>query len=380
MKKDTKQLKRIIRAKKLVSGWFIAIVIVLVLTGGVAAVGTYHTQTNPPIEQQEVVVAAWSEETTLGHQARVTQPNPVFEQGQTLLNRPVYFSQVSPILEARHGYSYAASDGGNLTVETSVIVRLRSVDSEGNVYWQRSDVVDHARVEGLAPGETATTRTALDVGDVVDELERTEASLGSTLGTTEIRVVFETSVGGTVNGDTVRTNHVESILVEPGRGSFSVEADEGVQQLHERTEVFESEGVHGPLRMYGPVGVLLLSMVGMVGLFRLNQTGRLTPTAEELSLLEHSERDGAEDWISTVSVPEEALATVAIPVESFRDLVDIAIDTNERVLEDENRDGFYVLDEAVHYVYVPQAVDAATDSNESPESPVSTDEDTDESK
>ncbi|WP_143420414.1 DUF5305 domain-containing protein [Halorubrum vacuolatum] len=359
------------------SSWLIAVVIVLLLLSGAAVAATYHTHTNPPIERDEVVIAAWSEETRLSHQARVTEPNLVFEQGQTLPNRAVYFSRVSPILEAQHDYSYVASDEGNLTVETDVTVRLRSVDSGGNVYWQRSDIVDHSRVEGLAPGETATTRTDLNVSEVVEELDRTEESLGATLGTTEIRVLFDTSVVGTVNGEPVRTNHVESILVEPSSGSFTVQADGGVRELHERTEIIESEGVHGPVRTYGPVGLLFVSMAGMVSLFGLDRTGRLTPTADELDMLDGSERDGVEDWISTVSIPAEALATTPIPVESLKDLVDIAIDTNQRVLEDEDREGFYVLDETVHYVYSPEKMKDPIDfdhASEEMETPVDFDE------
>ena len=375
MKRNTKQRERIIRAKQLVSGWLIAIVILLVLTSGAAAAAAYQTHTTPPVERDEVVVAAWSEETTLGHQARVTEANLVFERNQTLLNRPVYFSRISPILEGRHDYSYAASDEGSMAVETTVHVRLRSVDSEGNVYWQRSDVIDRSRVEGLAPGETATTTTALNVSDVVGELERTEASLGATLGTTEIRMIFETSASGTVNGEDVRTQHVDSILLEPSSGSFSVQADDTVGERYERTETVESEGTHGPLRMYGPFGILFASMAGMVGLLGLNRAGRLTPTEDDLNAIGTSERDEAADWISTVSVPDEALETVAIPVDSLADLVDIAIDTNERVLEDDERKRFYVLDGAVHYVYPSgKETDAADPDPSSEPSDASADE------
>lgn len=369
MKKDTKRIKRIIRAKQLVSSWLIAIVIVLVLTSSVAAAAAYHTHTNPPIEREEVIVAAWSEETTLSHQARVTEPNLVFEQDQTLLNRPVYFSRVSPILEGQQDYSYAASDDGNLTVETVVRVRLRSVSPEGNVYWQRSDAIDRSRVEGLAPGEIATTTTALNVTDVVNTLEQIEASLGATLGATEIRVVFDTSVSGTVNGENVQTQHADSILVEPSSGSFTVQADEGVQERYERTETVESKATHGPLLRYGLFGVLFVSLASMTGLVGLNRTGRLTPSKDDLSIIGTSERDEAQDWISTVSVPDEALETIVIPVDSLSDLVDIAIDTNERVLKDDDRKAFYVLDNTIHYVYLPVERTDTTDADPSSESP-----------
>ena len=132
-----------------------------------------------------------------------------------------------------------------------------------------------------------------------------------------------------------------SILVEPSSGSFSVQADEGVQERYERTETVDSEGTHGPLLRYGSFGVLFTSIAGMIGLLGLNRTGRLTPTEDDLNTIDTSERDEAEDWISTVSVPSEALETIAIPVDSLGDLVDIAIDTNERVLEDDDRKGFY---------------------------------------
>ncbi|MDY6780441.1 MAG: DUF5305 family protein, partial [Halobacteria archaeon] len=56
------------------------------------------------------------------------------------------------------------------------------------------------------------------------------------------------------------------------------------------------------------------------------------------------------EWISEGSVPEEADASVRM--ESLEDLVDVAIDSNRRVIHDADEGVYAVIDDATSYYYV----------------------------
>lgn len=64
-------------------------------------------------------------------------------------------------------------------------------------------------------------------------------------------------------------------------------------------------------------------------------------------------REQFDDWITRARVPASARADPLVPVDSLDGLVDVAIDTDARVVEDRGRDEFVVLGDAVTYVYRP---------------------------
>lgn len=346
---------RVIRIKKFLSSWLPAIVVALLLLGSIGIAVAYQTQTTPPVERTEETVSSWEETTRVSHQARVEQPNLVFEQNQTLQDRPVYYTRLSPRLEVIHEYSYTATDGGELTVDTDATLLMRALDADDNVYWQRTEPLA-TTTETVAPGETATLSVEINVTAVAEEIERTEASLGASIGTTELGVSFERSVGGEVNGEPVASAHRDAIAVDPGDNTFSIDGTDGSQQRHDQTATVETVGTHGTLRSYGPYVVLFLSLLGVAGMLAGRYTGHITPTEQELATLEHQrERAEFDDWTSRAAVPADAVKTDAMTVETLEDLVDIAIDTDERVLEDTRGTGFYVLGTNANYMYSPTA-------------------------
>lgn len=344
---------RAVRIKKFLSSRLPAIVVALLLLGSIGVAVAYQAQTTPPVERTEETVSSWEETTRVGHQAQVEQPNLVFEQNQTLQDRPVYYTRLSPRLEAIHEYSYTATGGGELTVDTDATLLLRSVDADDNVYWQRTEPLA-TTTETVAPGETATLSVEINVTAVAEEIERTEASLGASIGTAELGVSFETSIAGEVNGAPVASAYRDAIAVDPGDNTFSVNGTDGSQQRHDRTATVETVGTHGTLRSYGPYAIVFLSLLGVAGMLAGRYTGHITPTERELATLEHQqERAEFDDWTSRVAVPASAVETDAMTVETLEDLVDIAIDTDERVLEDTSGIGFYVLGTNAHYTYSP---------------------------
>ncbi|MDY6765217.1 MAG: DUF5305 family protein [Halobacteria archaeon] len=59
------------------------------------------------------------------------------------------------------------------------------------------------------------------------------------------------------------------------------------------------------------------------------------------------------DWVSKGRVPSETMNGSSIEVDSLEDLVDVAIDTNNRVIEDTDRNKYVVINDEIVYTYSP---------------------------
>lgn len=366
---DGQESMRWIRIRLFLVRRFVPLVFGLLVLGLLAGAVAYQTYAHPGVEVEERTVVDWEERTSLSHQAEVQRPNMVFEQGQTLSDRQTYFTHLSPELEGIYEYSYSAGGGGELDTESTAMLRLRSVDTEGGIYWERTEPLDETKTEGLSPDEVATLPVTVNVTDITADVERTQESLGSSIGTTEIAVVFDTRVTGTVAGEPVANAHQDTLTILTGGMAYQVESNGLGQQSHERTETTESEVVYGPFRSYGPVGVVFASFTVIAALAATNYRGRLGPSEAEVAAFNRRQhRDAFDDWISTGTVPEEALTGSRIDINSLKDLVDVAIDTDKRVLEDSAREAFYVLAGGRYYTYAPddnQTTDESAPKTES---------------
>ena len=114
-------------------------------------------------------------------------------------------------------------------------------------------------------------------------------------------------------------------------------------------------------------GVLgVLAVAALAGLVVGKRRGTLSvSTGERAWLAYRSERDEFDEWITTGRVPETAVGSTVVDVDSLEGLVDVAIDTNNRVIEDERRNACLVLTENCWYRYErPTEPDHETASDE----------------
>lgn len=354
--KDSNPSNQQIRIADTLNRRFLLVTIVLLVIVALAGGLAYQTYTTTFTETDEQVVSSWSEQTEISQQATVVRENPVFGLNATLTDRSVYFTQLSPDIEAIHEYSYAASDSGQLEVETTALLVVRSVNSDGDTLWQTTEPLEH-ELETLQPNEQTTTATTINVTEAAGEVDRVETGLGASVGSPEITIRFDTAITGTVNGDAVSTVHQDTLVIDPGDQTYSAEASDGVSESYETTTTVETEVSPSAIRSYGPPLVFILSLILLLGLISAKRTGRLSPTPAQLRALEQAkQRKKFDDWISQGTVPAAALSGTQIPLNSLEDLVDVAIDTDQRVIEDPKRSAFFVLLDERYYVFEPDTV------------------------
>jgi len=360
--KTDNQSVRSIRLKERFNRWFPAIIVglaILALLGGWLAYGVHI---DPATETEEEVVSSWDEHSELSHFAEVTQPNAVFEENETLTNQQTYFTQLSPELNGEYEYYYTASEGGEVDVEITAELVLQSLDDDDQPYWEQREPLEQEFAEAVEPGESVTVPVSLDVAAIEDELEQIEDDLGASVGTTAVAVQFDTRATGSVNDESVSTSHQDDLDIDPDGETFTVEANADIAESHETTVTHESEVEYGLLHSLGSLLLLGGSLIGL-GLavivktrdeFTLNE-------AERRTLTQQQQRTEYDDWISVGSIPNGTLTGEGIHVETLEDLVDVAIDTNNRVIEDVQRDRFVVVAEDWYYTEFDDVVDSDRD-------------------
>jgi hypothetical protein len=355
--------ERTLRFRALLGRWFwvlaVALVVLAVLTGWIA----YSTHVTPGTHAEQRVETTWSTEASLSHEALVTGSNPVFPQGTTLQNRTVYYRSIAPTVNGTYTFGYGSSVDGSLAVETTVLLQLRSLGGDQGgageaddqtVYWETSRELTNTSVTGVNPGERVLTTFRVNTTEVAQRLDEIEASLGGSTGTIQTRIVVVTAYRGSVAGTQVdeRAIHHVPITIEGETYGFG---DTGPwRQEREQIRQVQVPNEYGPLREIVAPVLSLLSLLGLLGLAVARHRGlnELTST-QRATLAFFRNRSSYDEWITRARLPDGAIEEQRAKVSTLEDLVDLAIDTDERVIEDPYKNAYIVQHEGVTYVYSP---------------------------
>ncbi|SFS12298.1 hypothetical protein SAMN05216559_4064 [Halomicrobium zhouii] len=352
--------RRLRRFRILVDDNLALVVTVLVLVALLGGYVTYATHVAPGTTTETREVSDWESSGEFSHRATVVNGTDAFERGAVLRNRSVYFQRVAPTLDGRFAYEYAASDGGSLTVTVETVAVIRSVSAfEGDrraEHWRVEEPLNRDRVDSVAPGERVTVPFSVNVSAVSERARRIERQLGASPGQTEVTVTSRVTVSGTRNGQSVEETRRYHLPIEPGVGVYHVEEPDP-DALTDDGGTPEQVSVQ---RSYGPVrelGAPLLFVAGVGGLAAIAVGRRRDALAvsqtDRERLAAAATREQFDDWITRARVPATARVDPPVPVDSLEGLVDVAIDTDARVVEDRDRGEFVVLGDAVTYVYRP---------------------------
>jgi hypothetical protein len=345
------------------------VVVALLLVGAVGGYLTYTTHVEPGTETETRQVSSWESRAEFSHGATVTNGTRAFEEGTRLRNRTVYFREATPELSGEFGYSYTATDGGDLDVELATDLVYRSVQTtdEDNetVLWRVTEPLDRTSVESLVPSEEATASFATNVTEAANESSSIDEQLGGTPGTVEIAIVTTATVTGTRNGQPVDATRTFRLSIVPESGIYRVDDPGVVTDSDSRSETITVPAEYGlPRQIAGPL-LGALSVLGLGGLLYGRREGTLSVSDAERRWVDYrSQRQEFDDWITVGRPPAGAGDVPAIAVSSLQGLVDVAIDTDNRVIEDETRDRYLVFDDDRVFRYDPPA-----DPDSSPDAP-----------
>ena len=318
---------------------------------------TYTTHVAPGVETERVQESGWSSATELTHSATVTTGTTVFPEGTVLQDRAAYLVSIAPAIDGSLEYSYQATGGGSLDVEVEQTAVLRSVEDEdgsGFEHWRIEESLASGRETGVSPGETVEVPYSLNISEQMAAADSVEAELGGTPGETELLVVSELSVSGDRNGVPVTESYTYETTVEVEGNVYRFDGEgpheESGEQFTER-EVAASHGivrsVAGPLLAgLGGLGLVALGLGRVRGALDVSQT-------EREWLAYRTTYNEFEEWISTGHVPDDTLSGSRVTIDSLDALVNVAIDSNRRVVRDKRRSSYLVIVDETVYTYDP---------------------------
>ena len=344
---------RTIQIRDTVSSNFEYLLVALLALVLVSGYLTYGVYVSPGTEIETVEDSNWSSTAVYSHEATVQSERDVFDRGVVLENKSVYLSSVAPVLNGTFQYGYEASNGGELsaTVEQTLIVR--AVGDEGAFeYWRQETDLGSERISGLQSGDRVTVLFSINVTETRQRIEEIESQLDGSTGETEIVVESNLTLSGQRNGLAVNETNSYRIQITGQDNSYRVQNDEAVTDSGQQFRQETVPASYGPLRSVLAPVLFVLSMLGILALAVGRRQGKFELSdTERVWLGYRAEAEEFEEWLSTGTIPDEALSRTTVRVETLEDLVDLAIDSNRRVIRDHSRDLCAVLLEETVYVY-----------------------------
>jgi hypothetical protein len=338
----------------------VAVLLGVVFVGGWLAVTAYAA---PGTVTEQRTTEEWSRTGTFTHGATVTEPNPAYDIGTQFRDRSTYLRPVAPVLNVTYSAEYQAAEGGRLNTTVTLHLVRQATDSNGGVLWEVSEPVATVS-RTLRPGERVSVPVTLDVAAVANRTRALSSQLGDA-GGTETALVAETQFDGRVNGESAAHRFTHRLALGIGGDTYTVSGAQQAQRSFSSQRVVTREREHGPLyRAGGPV-LVLAGTVGLAGLLFVWRAGWLTLEPTERAWLAYrDDYDAYADWIHTASLPPGAASLPEADAATLGDLVDIAIDVDETVIEEPEDRRFHVLNSDYRYVYEAPRPDRLTGRTE----------------
>ncbi len=276
----------------------------------------------------------------VGTSATVTESGTLWTDGEELSNSSVYFLNASPELTVepetrlRNETKGMPIEDGNVTHE--LVLRFEA-NRDGSTFWSEPHQV--LRESQSVENGVATSQATIDVESYRQrqrQLEREVSGVGSVELVMEFRVEYDTGHHqGTLTSATPVTITEEAYWLEE---SLSNSAPHSHRSGTTRTTESRNPALVGGLSVLGT-----LSFAGAAIVAR-----RSTTDVEVARRAVHEQRYS--EWISRGSIPMW-IGDYHVSLDTLEDVVDVAIDTNERVVHDTQRGLFAVVNDGVVYYY-----------------------------
>ncbi len=314
---------------------------VLLVLGGGGVFGAGWIYAHPPTTEVTDQTDTKTVESTVFTRAAVTGETDLYRHGATLENQPVYLEDAVPNLTLLLRTRLPSPAGGDVDQRVELVY---TATRDGDTFWKRTE---RLRGRTTREGRTVVTRTDLAAADALAREKRYQAEFGDAA---TVSLGVRITVDYTLDG--YEGTLTETYAVESGGGWYSIPS-ETASNTHSTpvTRTVELPVRQTPLVLASGVGGVVLLGAGVaVAVVYYRRLRSVSPAEFEPAI--HRQR--YEDWISRGTVPEGRTGTV-IEMESLEELVDVAIDTGERVIYDEAHGNYTVLRHPVAYRYVPPA-------------------------
>jgi hypothetical protein len=340
---------RRLRVRALVDAYYPILLGVAILLVLVLGFWTYQVYAVEEVQTEQRTFTQWSESTELEHSALIVNESVPFERGQRVENRPIYYTTISDDLNITYRYEHTADT--ELNVSTDIRLRFRSTSDE-EIFWEVTEPRASAGPDSVSGEDNHTVEASINIATVQNTIAEIEEQLG-TEGSVDITVIAATTVDGTADGQMVSRTHESRMTLGVSETSFRVIETETIDQENTATDTVEIPQEASLSEMLASLLTFSGSLTILGALAFVRYRGYIALSEEEAELLEiYQQEQEFAQWITTGTFPSERDYEATILVDDLEGLVDVAIDTNKRVIKDEQLGVSTVLDSDYAYIYV----------------------------
>lgn len=303
--------------------------------------GAGYVYATPGVEQQPPEeIDSFDIEVTLDDSAVVRESNPLYDRGERLQSKPVYFLNTTPEITIQ-----AVVDGSpdhEITVTHELILREQAARDDME-FWSRettlastrSTVTDgHQQTNATLDARALTVRQD-EVFSVVEEVSEPSASL-------RLETSYETEpVAGEPYEGTLVVNSDISLVPN----AIWLEGDRTASDSDQRLVEQEPRTLSPNLLV-----VILLVLTGSGFIVAAGVVARRSTAYDEHELRIEVYSDEYSEWISKGELVVDPNKQY-VYVNSLKDLVNIGIDADKRVIHDTELDAYIVVDSGLVYYY-----------------------------
>lgn len=344
-----------LRGRAFAADRFVPVVTVLVVLLAIGGwlVMTTHVQPGTHVEEQTVL--AFDRAATFDHRATVRVSNPVYDVGDVLQDRPIYFTAITPVLDGRFVYRYSSPHDQPITVTPELLVVLRLVDRGGEsetVVWRLSRPIESGSAVQVSSGDVVTVPFSVNVSELERQRSRIEDDLGVVPGEVEALVVARVHERGRIADRPVATTAVRRLGIALRGDSYTVQQLGNTESVVRWTDEETVPNEYGLIRRLGSFLLVGVAGLGLLGLGGAGLTGRLDISPRQRRWLEFAQtRQEYDAWITTGRLPDVVTDRPTVEVDTFGELIDVAIYTDSRVIEDPRTDEYDVITDELVYSY-----------------------------
>jgi hypothetical protein len=325
------------------------VVLVLALVGATALGGGYYLYTTPPTTEVTDATDQQTIRTELRTGGETSGETELFGAGQQLENEPVYLD--ASVEQLRLRLQTTTPEGTTAQVDQRVVLELRATTAE-QTFWSEDRQLTRETTE---TDRAVVTRTTLDVAALRERLAAVEGDLGAA-GSIDARLRVDVSYDtGTYDGTITRRAPVEL-----GDGFYTVETT-SAEETRERAVTRTATVPRDRLSYLLPFGVGGASLI--TALWAASWWYRQAETVDVEQLTRRLQRARHAEWISTGAI-EELDANQRVRIETLEGLVDVAIDSDRRVVHDRSKGIYAVRDGETVYYHGQPPMPTLTDGRE----------------
>ncbi|WP_144906331.1 DUF5305 domain-containing protein [Halobellus captivus] len=273
--------------------------------------------------------------------ALVTRPTALYEQGERLENRSVYFLSASPSLTLQANTS--VPDDEPVAVDTQL--QLETLGTRNGQPFYRSTRTLIETEQTASDGRVSATET-VNVSAVRQELAVVQEEVQDT-GQFRLRLLLDVAYRseayeGSLSASAPFVVSDQSYYLDGTLEATETESTPVERQITQPPSPAE----------YGGLAVIGLLLFGLAA-----ATVRIDDRVDTEELRTQIVHDQHAEWISRGQFPTDSQKQY-ISILTLEDLVDVAIDTNRRVIHDPQIDAYAVIDSTEIYYYALADVQA----------------------